>query len=89
MGEFTTGRGIQSGLLASSKRLRDAELKQASTWGAKVAAYRAHFSRMGEIEQIAKSRFDAGKITAQDLYEPRYARIEAELELEAAMKKQP
>ncbi len=82
--EYQAGRGIQTNLLASSRRLREAELKNAKNRGNESTAYRTHVERLIHIEKIAKERFDAGKITTQDFLEPRCARIEAELEYEQA-----
>ena len=86
--EFLGGRGSQTDLLASSGRLRDAQLKNRKNLEDERSAYRTHIERLFRIEKIARDRFDAGKLSTIDLQESRYARIEAELEYEQAVHRQ-
>jgi RNA polymerase sigma factor (sigma-70 family) len=85
--EFKAGRGTQAFLFAASRRLRDAELKNATKPDEMLTARRAHVLRLSRVELLDMQRFAAGKIAVQDLQESRYARIEAELENEQAKRK--
>jgi RNA polymerase sigma factor (sigma-70 family) len=85
--EFKAGRGTQPFLFAASRRLRDAELKNATKEDEMLAVRRSHVLRLSRVELLDMQRHAAGKIAVQELQESRYARIEAELEYEQAKRK--
>jgi RNA polymerase sigma factor (sigma-70 family) len=87
MSEYLAGRGTEEFLHASSRRLLQAELEKAEDNTQRVAARESHFKRMAEIEKVNKERFEAGKITTQDLESSRFYRCEAELSLLREKKK--
>jgi RNA polymerase sigma factor (sigma-70 family) len=81
MKEYYAGRGTLEFLYDSSRRLLQAELEKSSNKAERVAALKAHFSRMLDVEKINILRFEAGKVATQDLESSRFYRCEAELNL--------
>jgi outer membrane protein TolC len=79
--EFEAGRGTFDFLIASSRRLREAQLKIARSSDERLEAYRAHAERLKHIEATIEQRFEAGKVATQELQHARYHRIDAELEV--------
>jgi RNA polymerase sigma factor (sigma-70 family) len=80
--EFLTGRGSVDELYASSRRVAEAYGQDPTARKDFLTALEDHVKRMKEAEDIAKVRFDTGKITGQDLAAIKYHRLEAELWLE-------
>ncbi len=84
--EFLAGRGTQEFLYRSACRLLQAQKELSDKPAEQRAALEAHLKRMKEIEEIAKGRYDAGRIPIQDYQAARYWRLEAEIWLERAGK---
>jgi hypothetical protein len=85
--EFDEGRGSLAQLLISSKRLRDAQLRTRVSGAERTTALKAHVDRVRRIEETVERWFKAGRAADIDFYETRYARIDAELDLEQATPK--
>jgi RNA polymerase sigma factor (sigma-70 family) len=85
--QFLAGRGMLELLGGSSRPLLESELAMADTTAGRCQQYQAHLERMKEIEQTMQERFDAGKISIEDLLCARYWRLEAELWLTQAESK--
>jgi RNA polymerase sigma factor (sigma-70 family) len=83
---FEIGQGSQAQVLYSAKQLRDAQLRTRASAAERETALRAHLDRVRRIEEIADRRFKAGQRSESELYDARYTRIEAELDLEQAGK---
>ena len=90
LNDYNAGRGTPTLMLACSKRLKDAELKKASSPEGRLIALKQHLDRLRVLINIAKARFEAGKLVYADMLEVSYARTEAQLELaEAESKSSP
>jgi RNA polymerase sigma factor (sigma-70 family) len=85
--EFEAGHASQAQALLSARQLRDAHLRTRLSNAERHATLNAHLDRIRGIERIAQRRSKAGQIADAELDEARYARIEAELDLEQVPQK--
>jgi RNA polymerase sigma factor (sigma-70 family) len=82
--EYVAGRGTLDILLGSSRRLLEAELALSNNKADHVAAWESHWQRMNQVYLINLGRYNAGRISVQDLKEAEYYRIDAEIGVERA-----
>jgi RNA polymerase sigma factor (sigma-70 family) len=82
--EFQAGRGTLDVMLGGYRRLLEAQLATADKQEDKITALRAYFERAKEAEHVNQERFNAGLILVQDLAEPKYYRLDAEIRLDRA-----
>jgi hypothetical protein len=82
--EYAAGRGTLDIFLGASRRLLAAELDLSAKGSDHVAAWRSHLLRMQGIYEINLRRYNDGRISVQDLAQPNYYRLDAEIGLERA-----
>jgi hypothetical protein len=82
--EFLAGRGTLDWLLGSSQRLVEAERALGDTKADHLVALENHVKRMRAVEETEVARFQAGRISIQELAESRFHRLQAEIQLERA-----
>jgi RNA polymerase sigma factor (sigma-70 family) len=80
--EFRAGRGTLAFVLEAFRHLTDAERDLSDRKADHIAALERQLSRLREVEKINQERFEGGRIPIQDLWEPRYHRVQTELALE-------
>jgi RNA polymerase sigma factor (sigma-70 family) len=80
--EYEAGRGTLDIYLNSSRRLLEAELDLSTKTTDHVAAWRTHLLRMQGVYEINLARYNAGRISVQDLAQANYYRRDAEIGLE-------
>jgi hypothetical protein len=76
--DFQAGRSPGEALADWSRKLAVAEMDRGHR-KAGLAALEDHVNRVKELEKAAQARFDAGRISPQDLAAARYARLDAEI----------
>jgi RNA polymerase sigma factor (sigma-70 family) len=82
--EYCAGRGVLESLIASSRRLLDAERDLSTKKADRIAAWEGHLQRMQQTYLTNLERFNTGRITTQDLKVAEYYRLDAEIGLERA-----
>jgi hypothetical protein len=82
--EFMTGRGTLDIFISSTRRLLDAERELSGKRDAQIAAMEKQLRLLKEAEKVNQARYDAGRITVQDLAQIKYNRLDAEIALERA-----
>ncbi|HLJ96096.1 MAG TPA: RNA polymerase sigma factor [Gemmataceae bacterium] len=82
--EFCAGRGTLDILFGASRRLLEAERDLTPRKADQVAAWETHLQRMQDIYAINLARFEAGRISIQDLAQADFYRLDAEIGLEDA-----
>jgi hypothetical protein len=82
--EFMNGRGTLNFLLASLEDLLDAERDLSDHKTDHVAALEHHLKRVREIEKLNDQRGRQGRVAIQNVLEPRFYRLQAEIRLERA-----
>ena len=88
--EWQQGRLADSNLLFDvALRLLDAELALSTGRAARTAACKAHLAHMKEFEAIARSRFEAARLSAAGLVMAQYYVLDAEIRLERAKTEEP
>jgi hypothetical protein len=70
--------------LDASNELRLAEIDASKTREDRIAATRAHFDRVKEVEAREQKEFEEGRSTTADVTEAEQRRLQAELDLRAA-----
>jgi RNA polymerase sigma factor (sigma-70 family) len=80
--DYVAGLGTLDIFLGGSRRLLEVERLLSKEKSHQVGALERYLRRMRELEKINQARYDAGRIAIQDLAEPRYYRLQAELWLE-------
>jgi RNA polymerase sigma factor (sigma-70 family) len=76
--EFRAGVGTGEALAGWSRKIAEAELDRGNR-KAGLAALEEHVERLKELEKVTQARFDAGRVSPQDLVAARYARLDAEI----------
>jgi RNA polymerase sigma factor (sigma-70 family) len=76
--EFQAGVGTGEALAVWSRKVAEAELDRGNRQ-AGLAALEDHVARVKEWEKVTQARFDAGRVSPQDLAAARYARLDAEI----------
>jgi RNA polymerase sigma factor (sigma-70 family) len=79
---YVAGVGTLDIYLGGSRRVLEAERLLSEEKSHQIGALERHLKRMQDIEKINQARYDDGRIPLQDLAEPRYYRLQAELWLE-------
>ena len=82
--EYCAGRGTLDILIASSKRTLEAERDLSTSKANQIAAWESHLQRMQQLYVINLARYNAGRISIQDLADTDYFRLDAEIGLERA-----
>jgi hypothetical protein len=82
--ELYVGRGTLDIYLNSSRRLLEAELDLSSSKADHVAAWDTHRQRMQAVYEMNQERYNAGRLSLQDLEDSHYYCIDAEIGLERA-----
>jgi hypothetical protein len=82
--EFDVGRGTLDIVFGASHRILHSQKELNPKKDDQIAALQAHLDRMKDVEQINTDRFNAGRITIQDLKVAEYYRLDAEIMLERA-----
>jgi RNA polymerase sigma factor (sigma-70 family) len=77
--EFQNGRSDLASILASAKRLLDAELEAARKPGDRIRAYEDYLQTTNANETEAKKLYEAGHVSLAAYLEARYLHVEAEL----------
>jgi hypothetical protein len=77
--EYRAGRGTLDLLVEGSKRLLHAELDLATTADQRIAAHANILKITRDMEQLARTRYEAGQLRTADLCEAQAARLEAEI----------
>jgi hypothetical protein len=85
--ESQAGRGTIEQLVGWSRKIAEAELDRGNR-KAGLAALEEHVERAKEFEKASRARFDAGRISPQELAAARYARLDAEIWLARVKAKQ-
>jgi outer membrane protein TolC len=85
--QFVAGRGTLDFLLDTSRRLLDSERAVTTKEADLVAAFERHWIVTKQIEEVNKSRYDAGRISIEDLLQSTYFRLQAEIWLVEAREK--
>src|SRR5262249_52986451 len=93
-GEFMAGRGSLSSVLEDLRGWLDSERRwldsEAALGNVKpTAALERHWVLTYLIDTVNKARYEAGRIPIQDYLQSRYARLEAEIWLIEAVRKEP
>jgi hypothetical protein len=83
-GNLVAGRGSLDLTLGSFRRMLKVELDLCAKKVDVVAVLEAQLQRTRDVETVNQSRFDAGRISIQDLEQSRFYRIRAEIRLERA-----
>ena len=84
MQQFEAGKGTLDFLIGASKRLVTAELDATDKKADQLSALKIHLERMRKVQAIDQGRYDAGRISIEDLSQSKYYRLEAEIWLERA-----
>ena len=84
MQQFEAGKGTLDFLIGASKRLVLAELDATDKKPEQISALKTHLERMKKVQDIDQGRYDAGRISIEDLSQSKYYRLEAEIWLERA-----
>jgi RNA polymerase sigma factor (sigma-70 family) len=84
MFQFEAGKGTLDFLIGASKRLVMAELDATDKRPEQISALKAHLERMKKVQDIDQGRYDAGRISIEDLSQSKYYRLESEIWLERA-----
>jgi hypothetical protein len=79
--ELLAGRVTTDVVLQVSRRLLQAELEVAERPADRLAALRAHYKAVKEIEDVVTAGFNAGRVKAADHHLTRAARMEVEITL--------
>src|SRR5262249_26791008 len=79
--EFLAGRGTLDILLEASQSWLESDLALSERDADRVAARARHWQQAWLIEAVNRARYEAARIAVQDLMQPRYVRLEAELNL--------
>jgi RNA polymerase sigma factor (sigma-70 family) len=82
--EFLAGRGTIQFLLGSSQRLLEAERDLGDKKSDHLVALENHVKRMRAVEEMEVARFQAGRISIQELAESRFDHLQSEIQLERA-----
>jgi hypothetical protein len=82
--EFFVGRGTLDIYLNSSRRLLAAELDLSSNQADHVAAWETHRQRMQAVYDLNRERYNAGRLSLQDVEDSHYYCLDAEIGLERA-----
>jgi hypothetical protein len=84
MKQFEAGKGTLDFLIGASKRVLLAEIDATDKKLEQLNALKAHLERMKKVQDLDQERFDAGRISIEDLSLSKYHRLEAEIWLERA-----
>lgn len=79
-----SGRGTPSFLHDAAVRLRNIQLEMSARKEARIAVLETHRERIKEVHYVQQVRFDAGRISIQDLNQSKYYLLEAEMMLARA-----
>ena len=71
-------------LTSGSRRLLDAERDLSTKKADQITAWESHLQRMQQVYLINLDRYNAGRITLQDLKQAEFYRFDAEIGLERA-----
>jgi len=82
--EYCAGRGTLDILTSGSRRLLDAERDLSTKKADQITAWESHLQRMQQVYLINLDRYNAGRITLQDLKQAEFYRFDAEIGLERA-----
>jgi RNA polymerase sigma factor (sigma-70 family) len=82
--QFLAGRGTLDFFLASAQRLLKAELELSTQKADQLAALATHLRLMKKAYELNKDRFDAGRISIEDVKQIEFFVLEAEIALERA-----
>ena len=77
--DFDAGRGDIHAVIDASKRLLESSRAIATTNDEIRAAYETHRALMKRMDDVAKARYDAGRIAGADYFLINYHAIEAEM----------
>lgn len=80
--ELQAGRGSVEAIASASRRVLDAQNLASDKKEERIAALEAHLKTLREMEDAAKVRYDAGKVSKADQLVFTYLRLEAELLLQ-------
>jgi RNA polymerase sigma factor (sigma-70 family) len=80
--EYLAGRGTLDILFEASRELVHAEQELSGNKADRIAALEAHLKLTKDIEEINRTRFDAGRLSRADMHQSTYYRLEAEIWLE-------
>jgi RNA polymerase sigma factor (sigma-70 family) len=83
--EFQAGKGALDRLIRSFEHLSEAERALSDKKENHVLALQHQLKRLRAVEMINQERFDAGRIPVQELAEPRFYRLQAEIRLARAL----
>jgi hypothetical protein len=89
--EFLAGRGAMHFLLAAARRVLESFGDVHPDNKDRLAALHEYWKHIVQIEMVTKQRFEEGRVSLRDYQMPRYARLEAEIQLARprARKEQP
>lgn len=82
--EYCAGRGTLDIVIGSSRRLLEAETDLSIKTADQTVAWESHLQRMKDLYVINLARFNAGRISINDLKEVEFYRLQAEIWLERA-----
>jgi RNA polymerase sigma factor (sigma-70 family) len=82
--EYCNGRGTLDIFLGASRRVLDAERDLSMKKADQITAWESHLHRMQQVYLINLDRYNAARISLQDLKQAEYYRIDAEIGLERA-----
>jgi hypothetical protein len=85
--EFQAGHGTIEQLVGWSRKIAEAELDRGNR-KAGLVALEEHIELVKDLEKVSRVRFDAGRISPQELAAARYARLDAEIWLARVKAKQ-
>jgi hypothetical protein len=82
--EYCNGRGTLDIVIASSRRLLEAETDLSIKKADQAVAWESHLQRMKDLHAINLARFNAGRVSIMDVKEVEFYRLQAEIWLERA-----